>query len=109
MCGFFYKYHNCIKYFVGKEHNVSYFVYIIWSEKNKKHYIGQTADVENRLMEHNSGKSRSTKFGKPWLLEYTEEYATRSEAVKRERFLKSSTGWKQLKEIYLNSTRTEIP
>ncbi len=84
---------------------MSYFVYIIRSQKSGKHYIGQTIDLENRLREHNSGKSRSTKGGIPWLLEYKEEYVTRSEAVQRERNLKSPVGWKELKEIYVNNHR----
>jgi putative endonuclease len=84
---------------------MSYIVYILRSKRNKKRYVGQTADLENRLREHNGGESRSTKAGRPWVLEYKEEFATRSEAIRRERFLKSPAGWKELKEISLNNIR----
>lgn len=69
------------------------YIYVLWSNKRKKRYIGSTEDVEKRLYEHNTGRNRFTKGGMPWiLLVYTEQYLTRSEAYRRERFLKSGVG-----------------
>ncbi|MEW6714874.1 MAG: GIY-YIG nuclease family protein [Nitrospirota bacterium] len=45
-----------------------FFVYILKSEKNGRSYIGHTADLQKRLIEHNNGKSISTRSGKPWKL-----------------------------------------
>ena len=72
-----------------------YFVYILKSLKNGDIYIGSTIEIDKRVKLHNQGVVKSTKGYKPWkLLEY-EEFRTRSEAVRRERFLKSG----QQKEI----------
>ncbi len=69
-----------------------FYIYVLWSNKIKKRYIGSTDSVEQRLNEHNTGRNRFTKGGMPWILVYTEQYSTRSEAYRRERFLKSGVG-----------------
>ena len=66
-----------------------YYVYILESERNKKHYIGQTQDLEARLDRHNAGRVTSTKPGKPWKLKYWKSFEKRSEAFKTEQLLKS--------------------
>ncbi len=68
---------------------VKYFVYILKSQKSSKYYIGQTTNIKRRLLQHNNGKSKSTKSGIPWELVYSEDYATRTESVQRERYIKS--------------------
>ena len=73
-------------------------VYILKSDKNGRHYYGHTKNLDNRLKLHNSGRVRSTKAYKPWKVIYTETYATKSSAYKREMFFKSIEGYK-----YLNS------
>jgi putative endonuclease len=65
-----------------------YFVYVLYSEKLRKRYIGSTSDLAARIHQHNSGKTRFTKGGIPWDIIYKEEYSTLSEARKRELFLK---------------------
>ncbi|MDX1628295.1 MAG: GIY-YIG nuclease family protein [Fulvivirga sp.] len=45
---------------------MSYFVYILQSEKTKALYKGQTHDLDKRLAHHNAGKVRSTKAARPW-------------------------------------------
>ncbi len=74
-----------------------YKVYILKSERNGKLYIGYTEDLEIRLLAHNSGKVRSTKAHKPYKLIYKEEYLCKTEARKREIFLKSGKGREHLK------------
>ena len=70
----------------------SYYVYILWSKTLRKRYIGSTEDVEKRLTQHNAGMGVFTRRGLPWILLYTEEFPTRGDAAKRERFLKSGKG-----------------
>ncbi|MFV0592833.1 MAG: GIY-YIG nuclease family protein [Draconibacterium sp.] len=67
---------------------MSYFVYILQSDQDGSYYIGFTSDLEVRLVYHNSGKSQYTSRKMPWKLVYSESCASRSEAMKRERFLK---------------------
>ena len=65
-----------------------YRVYVLKSEVDSFHYIGHTADLEERLRIHNRGRVRSTKSHRPFKVIYSEEYSTKSEAQTREYFLK---------------------
>ena len=67
---------------------MSYFVYIIWSEKLKRFYVGSTQDVENRLKEHNCGEGSFTSKGIPWQMIWNTELKDRSEAVGLENKIK---------------------
>ena len=81
---------------------MKYSVYILISKKSGRYYIGQTKNVEQRLERHNQGRSKFTRLEKPCELFYTEEYTSRSDAIKRERYLKSPKGWKELQELKRN-------
>ena len=78
---------------------MSYHVYILRSIKSGKPYVGQTSNLEQRLSTHNNGQSPYTRGRGPWELVYSEEFETRSEAMKRERFLKTGHGRDFIKEI----------
>ena len=65
-----------------------YYVYILQSEQDASFYIGYTSDIERRLEEHNEGKSRYTSKKTPWQLVYFEKFEEKSDAIKREIFLK---------------------
>jgi len=74
---------------------MNYYVYILRSLKNDDIYVGSTAYLLRRIKRHNAGNVRSTKGYRPWkLLEY-QEFNSRREAIKQERFLKTH----QQKEI----------
>lgn len=64
-------------------------MYILQSEKDGRYYIGSTDDLGKRLARHNSGYSRYTKNRGPFKLVYKEEFASRSNAKKREYYIKS--------------------
>lgn len=66
-----------------------YTMYILKSTNTNRYYIGSTDNIKKRLEQHNKGYSRFTKGKGPFIIMYTEEYATRSEAVRREYYLKS--------------------
>ncbi len=70
---------------------IASYVYLLISDEGF-HYIGQTPDLNRRLSEHNSHISHSTKHGNNWKIIYTEEFSSRSEAMKREKWLKSGIG-----------------
>ncbi len=80
---------------------MEYFVYVLESEIDGRLYKGQTSDIEKRLTEHNSGKTKSTKGYKPWKLVYFERYETRDEAFLREKYFKTGSGREFLKHILL--------
>jgi putative endonuclease len=68
-----------------------FFVYVLYSESTNKFYIGSTSHIPIRVARHNAGKVPSTKSKIPWKLVYSQEYPTRSEALRREFEIKS---WK---------------
>ena len=77
--------------------SMPYFVYVLKSEITETSYVGHTSSLEKRLVEHNNGKSLSTRGKRPWRLVYKEEFPTRSKAVSRERHFKSVEGRLELK------------
>ncbi len=81
---------------------MSYWIYILQSKKDQKYYVGLTSDVPKRLTYHNAGKVRSTKHRIPFELLCKEAYATRTEARKREKFLKSYAGVGEKQRILRN-------
>jgi len=62
------------------------YVYII-SRENAPYYIGHTADIRSRMMEHRDGLVKSTKNTNPRLL-YFEKFSERKVATKYEKDLK---------------------
>jgi putative endonuclease len=60
---------------------MTYTVYIIFSIKTNKFYVGQTDNFENRLIRHNKGLVKSTKSGLPWKVIHTFSCSNRSEAM----------------------------
>ncbi|MCR4283700.1 MAG: GIY-YIG nuclease family protein [Parcubacteria group bacterium] len=67
------------------------FVYIL-KNNDGKIYIGQTHNIEKRLLDHNDiGFGYTSKF-RPWKLIHSEEHLTRKDAMARERYLKTGVG-----------------
>ena len=73
--------------------------YVIRCEDNS-FYIGQTENMPKRWQEHKEGKATWTKEHKPTEVIHFEEFATRDEAVKREKELKTGFGRQWLKREY---------
>jgi putative endonuclease len=62
-------------------------VYILYSPKFNQIYIGFTSDLANRFLSHNelATKGHTIKY-RPWVIAHTEEFETKTEAIKRESF-----------------------
>lgn len=73
-------------------------VYVLKSANHNYLYKGYCEDLDKRLAEHNSGKTRSNKNYLPFIVVYVEEFKTKSEAIKRERYFKTSAGRRFLKK-----------
>jgi putative endonuclease len=82
----------------------NYFVYIIRCS-DKYLYVGITANVQRRLVEHVNGLCRNTKNRGKISLVYTEKFETRFEAAKREKEIK---GWRREKKENLINTQSDI-
>ena len=66
-----------------------FYVYVLQSLKDFSFYIGQCADLDARLSKHNDGMSKYSASKCPWRLKYFEVYASRTEALLREKKLKN--------------------
>ena len=64
-------------------------VYILYSPTYEKYYVGQTPDMETRLLFHNELSENSyTSRYRPWELKRVIEVGSRSQAVRIERYIK---------------------
>jgi putative endonuclease len=73
-----------------------YYCYILKSLKDSKYYFGFTSDLNERLKKHNSGGVTSTRYRTPLVIHYFETFATKADAMAREKFFKSFEGRKWL-------------
>ena len=66
-----------------------YSIYILYSIRDGKLYVGCSADLTKRLDAHRCGKVISTRNRRPLELIHREEFENKADAFNRERFLKS--------------------
>jgi putative endonuclease len=76
-----------------------FYVYILQSKMDFSFYIGQTNDLDARISKHNDGFSKYTSSKIPWRLVYFELLQTRSNAIKREKEIKSKKSRKFLEAL----------
>jgi len=78
---------------------MNFSVYIIYSASLDRYYTGSCQDFGIRLLQHNSGKNKSTKGGIPWVLKYEEKYETNQEVRKREAAIKKMKSRKYIEQL----------
>ena len=74
-------------------------VYILRSERDLKFYIGYTMNLSRRISEHKQGKVRCTNGRRPLKIIYYESFINKMDALRRERYLKSSKGRNMLRQL----------
>lgn len=74
-----------------------FYVYILQSKKEKELYIGYTFDLKKRILEHNQGLNFSTKRYMPWEIIYYEACKEKTDARRREKYLKTTQGGRLIK------------
>ena len=87
---------------------MAYTVYILYSRKDHRLYVGCTSDLQNRLTKHKNGHVKATKHRRPLELIHKEQFDNKADAFNRERFLKSLWGGREKKNIlkkYLDSVK----
>jgi putative endonuclease len=87
---------------------MEFYMYIIFSSKLDKFYVGSTNDVMRRLADHNRGKSGFTRTGIPWVLKYSEKFNDRTSAVRREMEVKKRKERKYI-ELLIEKNGSEHP
>ena len=75
-----------------------FYIYILQSLKDNSYYIGYSQNPESRLIKHNTANKGYTSTRKPWKLVYTEQFETKTLAIKREKFIK-----KQKSVLFINN------
>jgi len=76
-----------------------YTVYILYSLKDKRLYVGCTNNIEDRIKRHSAGNVQATKFRRPIALIHEERFENKTTAFNRERFLKSLWGAREKNNI----------
>ncbi|MBL7068852.1 MAG: GIY-YIG nuclease family protein [Candidatus Omnitrophica bacterium] len=74
-----------------------YYCYVLNSNRNGKFYTGVAKNLELRLEQHNKGFVKSTRYMMPLKLIYFEAYLDKNDAYRREKYLKSGMGKRDLK------------
>ena len=76
-----------------------FYVYVLQSKKDFALYIGYSCNLKNRIEEHNYGEVASTKSNRPWELIFYEAYKNKQDALRREKYLKTTKGKQTLKSM----------
>ena len=82
---------------------MSYYTYIIQSEKDDSNYIGSSKDPVDRLLKHNRKHKGYTARKQPWKLVWTELHTDKYEALKKEKYLKRQKSKLFLEALISNS------
>jgi len=80
-----------------------YYVYIIYSTRLNRYYIGYTENIEKRIEEHNFGISSFTSKTDDWVLKYIEPYPDRTIAHQRELAIKKKKSRKYIEWLISQS------
>jgi len=75
-----------------------HYVYVLYSEKDKKLYIGRTDNLRQRYKQHTLGNVVSTKTRGKLILIYYEAFYIKESSVKQELFYKTGQGRRILKK-----------
>ena len=76
-------------FFVSINSLPMFHTYIIQSTSSAILYIGQTNNLPDRILRHNTNRNKWTKNKGPWTLIFSHAFETRSEAMVLEAKLKS--------------------
>ncbi|MBT3293185.1 GIY-YIG nuclease family protein [Candidatus Peregrinibacteria bacterium] len=76
-----------------------YIVYVLQSQKDQHLYVGYTSNLRNRIATHNKGSVKSTKNRRPFVLIFAEAYISQKDALRREKYLKTTLGKRALKHM----------
>jgi len=79
-----------------------FIVYILFSSTKNKFYIGYTSELEERIIRHNQKSKGFTGNTNDWKIVYTENYTTKSEALLREKQIKSWKSKIKIQELIAN-------
>jgi putative endonuclease len=82
-----------------------YCVYVLQSKKDLLLYHGFTTNIVRRIKDHNKGNTISTSKRRPLKLVFCEFYMNKKDALRREKYLKTSQGKRMLKLMLRESLK----
>jgi putative endonuclease len=82
-----------------------HYVYVLRSLTDDGFYIGYSANLRKRFEQHSQGNSFATSYRGPWKLIYYEAYLEQSDALGREKYLKSGAGRRFLQSQLRNNLK----
>ncbi|MDG1278697.1 MAG: GIY-YIG nuclease family protein [Algoriphagus sp.] len=87
--------------FLNHFYMLIHFVYILYSEQTDKYYIGQTEDLDRRLMEHNSHSYQDsyTKIASDWKMKINLKCSSKRQAIKIENHIKKNRSRKYVEDF----------
>ena len=79
------------------DHTPQNIVYVLGSSERERYltYVGWTNDLARRLAQHNAGTGARSTRGRAWVVIHTEAFATRTEAMSREWYLKRDRAFRK--------------
>ena len=77
-----------------------YYLYILLNEAKTRTYTGVADDVDKRLVLHNAGRVKASRPYRPYKIIHTESFETLKGARQKEKFYKSTTGRRRIKEMF---------
>jgi len=85
-----------------------YYVYVLISNADNQFYVGFTNDLKMRLDSHAKGNVVSTRNRRPLTLVYYEACLGRDDALRRERYLKTTWGKRYLRNRIISYMKTKL-
>ena len=87
-----------------KNASLMFYFYVLYSLKDGRLYKGSTSDLPKRVLQHNAGRTPSTKHRRPFILLYFEPFEQKAEASARERWAKSLEGGAALRQLLVEKS-----
>jgi len=82
------------------------YCYILYSKSLDKYYIGHSCeDLQERLRKHLSNHTGFTAKAKDWIIVYSENYDSKSDAYKRELEIKAWKSKSKILKLIKSSTK----
>lgn len=85
-----------------------FYTYVLLSLKDRRFYIGYSSHLKQRIKDHFDGKNTSTKPRLPFKLFYYEAHLSKIDAMRREKYFKTTKGKSTLRLICRNSLNIEF-
>ncbi|MEO1054570.1 MAG: GIY-YIG nuclease family protein [Bacteroidota bacterium] len=82
------------------EKQEKFYVYILESETNGRWYYGFTTHLEQRLSDHQTNRSKYTRFKGPWRLVFQRAFSSKTQVLQFENHLKKTKNKAFIKQEY---------